>query len=247
MPNGQLVITIIIIIIIIIVTQPLYESRMYWVHDPTPPTSRRPFWNLLIPLHPPLQRNLQELFPPSQSIRNPGEGGEGRLPGQPIRMQRSSQPPQWPRMTAGPMIIQHPREWPAPNQRPMTSMRWGVPQWSISKASNSLIWHSLPFQRPMRIQKAHLVWTAVNFLGFISRPRPTPGRIWQPPTQESTALDLASPHLLLSNPTPNPSLDCPLGSKWLVPIERLGEPMERGLESCTRCCPAPHAQTPSLW
>ena len=24
------------------VTQPLYESRMYWIHDPAPPTSRRP-------------------------------------------------------------------------------------------------------------------------------------------------------------------------------------------------------------
>ena len=24
------------------VTQPLYESRMYWIHDPTPPTSRHP-------------------------------------------------------------------------------------------------------------------------------------------------------------------------------------------------------------
>ena len=33
------------------------------------------------------------------------------------------------------------------------------------------------------------------------------------PLKRSTALDLASPHLLLSNPTPNPSLDCPLGAK----------------------------------
>ena len=30
------------IITYISVTQPLYESRMYWVHDPAPPTSRRP-------------------------------------------------------------------------------------------------------------------------------------------------------------------------------------------------------------
>ena len=30
-----------IILIIIIVTQPLYESRMNWIHDPAPPTSRR--------------------------------------------------------------------------------------------------------------------------------------------------------------------------------------------------------------
>ena len=41
-PRTCLVIIIIINIIIIIVTQPLYESRMYWVHDPAPPTSRRP-------------------------------------------------------------------------------------------------------------------------------------------------------------------------------------------------------------
>ena len=31
-----------IIITIIIITQPLYESRMYWVHDPAPPASRSP-------------------------------------------------------------------------------------------------------------------------------------------------------------------------------------------------------------
>ena len=31
-----------IIILITIVTQPLYESRMNWVHDPAPPASRRP-------------------------------------------------------------------------------------------------------------------------------------------------------------------------------------------------------------
>ena len=27
---------------IVFVTQPLYESRMNWIHDPAPPTSRRP-------------------------------------------------------------------------------------------------------------------------------------------------------------------------------------------------------------
>ena len=37
-----LVLIIINVVVIVIVTQPLYESRMYWVHDPAPPTSRRP-------------------------------------------------------------------------------------------------------------------------------------------------------------------------------------------------------------
>ena len=199
-----------------------------------------PIWNLLVPLHPPLQRSSQELFLPSQGRRNPGEGGKGRLPSQPIKIQRAAQPPQWPRMTAGPIEMQHPREQPNPSQRPMTPRRWGVPQCIR-------LCHSLPSQQPMKMQDSHLTWTAVNFLGFISRPRSTQGRIWQPPLQESTALDLASPHLLLSNPTPNPSLDCPLGAKWLFPLERLGKPMERGLELCTRCCPAPHAQTLGFW
>ena len=36
-----IMIIIIIIIIIIIVTQPLFESRMNWIHDPAPPTPRR--------------------------------------------------------------------------------------------------------------------------------------------------------------------------------------------------------------
>ena len=206
-----------------------------------------PIWNLLVPLHPPLRRSSQELFWPSQGRRNPGEGGEGRLPSQPIKIQRAAQPPQWPRMTAGPIEIQHPRERPDPSQRPMTPRRWTVPQCTRLPASTPLMCHSLPFQQPIRMQDSHLTWTAVNFLGFISQPRSTQGRIWQPPLQESTALDLASPHLLLSNPTPSPSLDCPLGAKWLVLLERLGKPMERGLELCTRCCPAPRAPTLGFW
>ena len=205
-----------------------------------------PIWNLLVPLHPPLRRSSQELFRPSQGRRNPREGGEERTDAQPIGIQRTAQPPQWPRMSAGPMRIQHPRARPDPSQRPMTSPRWWVPQCISIKASTPLICHSLPFQQPMEIQHSSLAWTAVDFQGFISRPNQTPGRIWQPPLQESTALDLASPHLLLSNSTPNPSLNCPLGAKWLVPLERLGKPKERGLELCTRCCPAPHAQTPGF-
>ena len=49
---------IIIIIVIIIVTHPLYESRMHWIPDPTPPPPRRtgmdysdPLCNPVIPLY----------------------------------------------------------------------------------------------------------------------------------------------------------------------------------------------------
>ena len=36
------IVVVVVVINIVIVTQPLYESRMYWIHDPAPPTSRRP-------------------------------------------------------------------------------------------------------------------------------------------------------------------------------------------------------------
>ena len=142
---------------------------------------------------------------------SPGEGGEERLPAQSIIIQQPARPTPWPRMSAGPIEIQHLRERPDPTQRPMTSRGWGVPQWSISTASTPLVCHCLPFQRPMRIQGSHLAWTTLNFLGFLSRPQPG---FDCHPQQLSTALDLASPHLLFSNPTPNPSLDCLLGQWW---------------------------------
>ena len=37
--------------------------------------------------------------------------------------------------------------------------------------------HSLPFQRPMKMQDPHFAWTTLNFLGFISQPKLTPARI----------------------------------------------------------------------
>ena len=121
-------------------------------------------------------------------------------------------PPGWPRDPDWAiMIIQLAGERPSPGQQPMTSPRWRVPQWSIPTASPPLCWHSLPSQRPIRIQGSHLVRTTLKSGSFISRPKLTPDRIWLPPAQELTPLDLASPHLLFSNPPPNPSLDCLLG------------------------------------
>ena len=222
---------------IIYVTQPIYESRMNWVHDPAPPASRRatvdfsdtlwtlviPLWTLVVPRYPPLLVHLQELLSPRHIPRSPGEGGEEGTAAQPIRIQRPAQPPQWPRMSAGPIGIQHPRERPSLSQRPMTPLRWWVPQCTSIKASTPLICHSLPLQQPMKIQHPSLAWTAVKFQGFISRPIQTPDRIWLPPLLEWTTQDLASPHLLCCNPAPNPSLDCLLGDKWLVLHERLGK------------------------
>ena len=190
-----------------------------------------PLWTLVIPLrilviprHPPLILvHLQGLLSPHHIPRSPGEGGEGGTASQPMRIQRPAQPPQWPRMSAGPIRIQHPRERPSISQRPVTPPRWWVPQCTKSKASTPLICHSLPFQRPIEMQRSSLAWTAVDFQGFISQLIQTPDRIWLPTLLEWTTRDLASPHLLCCNHAPNPSLDCLLGIKWLVLHERLGK------------------------
>ena len=123
------------------------------------------------------------------------------------------------------------------------SLESRVPQWSIPAASPPLRCHSIPSQWPIKMQNTHLACTTLKSGGFISRPRLTPGRIWQPPIFEITSPDLASPHLCSRNPLPNPSLDCLLGSNWLVPIERQGRLDKRGLVLYTHCCPTPLAQT----
>ena len=179
---------------------------------------------LVIPRHPPLILvHLQELLSPRLIPRSPGEGGEGGTAAQPMIIQRPAQPPQWPRMSAGPIGIRHPRERPSINQQPVTPPRWWVPQCTKSKASTLLMCHSLSFQRPIEMQRSSLAWTTVDFQGFISRLFQTPARIWLPTLLEWTTWDLASPHLLCCNPAPNPSLDGLLGLKWLVLHERLGK------------------------
>ena len=189
-----------------------------------------PLCLLVIPRRPPLPlAPHQELLSPCLIPESQGEGGEEGTAAQPMKIQRTAQPPQWPQMSAGPMTIQHPRERPSINQRPVTPPRWRVPQCTRTKASTPLIWHTLPFQRPIAIQCFHLDWSAVNFQGFISRPFQTSGRIWIPPLSEWTTRDLAS-HLLCCNPAPNPYQDGLLGLKWLVQNERLGKLSERGLE-----------------
>ena len=202
-----------------------------------------PLWTIVIPRHPPLSVHLQGLPSPRHIPRSPGEGGEEGTAAQPIRIQ----PPQWPRMSAGPIRIQHPRARPSLSQWPMTPPRWWVPQCTSIQASTPPICHSLTFQQPMEIQHSSLAWTAVEFQGFISRPIQTPDRIWLPPLLEWTTQDLASPHLLCCNPAPNPSLDCLLGDQWLALHERLGKLQERGLELYSQCCRAPNALTHGLW
>ena len=203
-----------------------------------------PLCLLLIPRYPPLTLvHLWELLLPCLIPRSQGEGGTAA---QPMRIQHPAQPPQWPRMSAGPIGIRHPRERPSINQRPVNPPRWWVPQCTKAKASTPLIWHSLLFQQPIEMQRSNLEWTAVDFQGFISRPFQTPARIRQPTLLEWTTRDLASPHLLCCNPAPNPSLDGLLGPKWLVLHERLGKLSERGLELYTHCCRAPNAQTQGL-
>ena len=143
-----------------------------------------PLWTLVIPRHPPLLVHLQELLSPRHIPRSPGEGGGEGTAAEPIRIQRPTQPPRWPRMSAGPIGIQHPRAWPSISQWPMTPPRWWVPQCTSIQASTPIICDSLTFQQPMEIQHSSLAWTAVDFQGFISRLIQTPDRIWLPPLLE---------------------------------------------------------------
>ena len=169
------------------------------------------YWKHLLSLRLPFRCRLQEMCLSPQDAKSQGEGGEGRLLAQPVSFQHIARLTSRPRLSQQPMIIRLTGERPGPGQRPMTGRRWGVPQWSILTASPPLLCHCFPFQQPIKIQSAHLAGTTLKFVGFISRLQLTPDRICLPPIQELTAQDLASPHLLYSNPPPNPSLDCLLG------------------------------------
>ena len=221
---------------------PDLSMKVAWIGSLTPRRlhlvnhHRKPF----LPPRPPFWCRLQELLPSPQVSWGHEEGEGGRLRAQPIEIWHPATQTSQPRLRSQPMKIQLaglPAERPGPGQRPMISLEMRVPQWSIPTASPHLLCHSFPSQRPSRIQEAHLARTTLKSGSFISRPKLTPDRIWLPPVLERTSPDLASPHLLYSNPLPSPSLDRLLGTQWLIPIERQGKLKERGLGLSTHCCP----------
>ena len=149
--------------------------RVEWIGSLTPRRlhliHRQKF---LLPPRPLFWCRLQELLLSPQDTRNPEEGRPSAR--HPARLTSR------PRLSDQPMIIQLAGERLSPGQQPMTSPGWRVPQWSIPTASPPLCWHSLPSQRPIRMQDPHLTRTTLNSGRFISRPNLTPERIWLPPT-----------------------------------------------------------------
>ena len=90
------------------VTQPLYESRMNWVHDPAPPASRSAtvdfsdtpvdFSDTPVNSSDTQASAIISASPgaplsPRHIPRSPGEGGEEGTAAQPIRIQHPAQPP----------------------------------------------------------------------------------------------------------------------------------------------------------
>ena len=76
------------------VTQPLYESRMNWVHDPVPSSSRRPILEFADTPAPPITSEspgAPSTQPTHKKSRRRGKEGPTE---QPIKIRRTAQPPQ---------------------------------------------------------------------------------------------------------------------------------------------------------
>ena len=141
-----------------------------------------------------------------------GMGGSTQ-PHQPMKIQHPAWLTQRPRLGHQPMRGQRPIGiFPFQDLSLEPAGHPGVLSWSIPKASSPLICHSIPGQQPIRIEIASFAWTTLKSGVYINRPGLTPDRILQPTVREITSPDWASPHLLSSNPPPNPSLDCLLGN-----------------------------------
>ena len=199
-----IIITILIMMMMIVVTRPFYESRVNWVVDPAPPASRRPALEASSASTMPLSGDVPQPPRCQKSRRRKAAHPANQLPASrqddvtaPAERTANDNSAHW-RAT-------RPRS--AANDRPeMRSTQVEHPRSFTSSPC-----HSFPSQQPIKMQNAHLAGTTLKSGGFISQPRLTPDRIRLPPTQELTVQDLASPHLLYSNPPPNPSLDCLLG------------------------------------
>ena len=184
-----------------------------------------------LPLHLPRTRRLQKFIPSFQNACDLVGVGRSSQPHQPMKIRHPAWLTQRPRLGHQPMRIRPaylPAQRPGRGQRPIGILPFqdlslepaghpGVLSWSIPKASSPLLCHSIPFQQPIRIEIARFSWTTLKSGVYINRPRFTPDRIRLPTVREITSPDSASPHLLSSNPLPNPSLDRLLGTWWLIP------------------------------
>ena len=179
-----------------------------------------------LPSHLPRTRRPQKFVTSFQDACDlVGVGGSSQNH-QPMWIRHPAWLTQRPRLGHQPMRIRPawlPEQWPGRGQRPIGIPPFqdlslepaghpGVILWSIPKASSPLICHSIPGQRLIKVEIASFAWTTVKSGVYINRPGLTSDRILQPAVLETPSPDLASPHLLSSNPPPNPSLDRLLGN-----------------------------------
>ena len=177
-----------------------------------------------------------------------------------MRIQRPAQPPQWPRMSAGPIIIQYLRERPSINQRPVTPPRWRVPQCTMVKASTPLISHSLPFQRPIGIQRFLFGLERCEFPGLYKPALPDLRQdLTADPYQvNNSGSGLSSPSLLqpctkpFSGRPARPQMTCPTREAGGAIRERPGiiyqrRDRNRSGRSCCSRTPSPAAHCCGYW
>ena len=190
------------------VTQPLYESRMNWVHDPAPPASRRPI--------------VDFDDTPASAITSASPGAP-LAPPQPKKSRRGRRRRN--RRSANQNSAHHSAAPVTPDERWANENSASQSATRPQSAANDLPkMMSTPVYQHPSFHSSHLPqppFPAANENSafqfgldrFISRPIQTPNRIRLPPLLERTSQDLASPHLLCCNPAPNPSLDCLLGDQ----------------------------------
>ena len=204
------------------VTHPLYESRMHWIPDPTPPPPCRTGMDYsdtpVSSSDTPVQTRDSCMNPRDTQVKSRSAHTKSRTspvltsdtqvsaiatsasPGAPLTLplprksrrrrrrkaRRSANENSAPHSAAPVTPDEHWANHNSVSQRAThhqpeasdpTQMKSA--QCTRVKASTPLIPHSLPFQRPIGIQRFHLGWNAVNFQGFISRAFQTSGRILQ--------------------------------------------------------------------
>ena len=230
-------IIIIVIIELIVVTQPLFESRMNWVHDPAPPASRHatvdcsdtPVNSSDTPVH--------TSDTPASAIISASSGAPLASPypkksrrRRRKRNRRSDNENSAPRSAAP---VTPDERWANKNS---ASQRATQPQ---SAASDPTQMMSTPVYQDQSFHSSHLPQPPVpatnrnavfqfglgrcRFPGLYKPAHPDPRQDLTANPSRVNNSGSGLPHLLCCNPAPNPSLDCLLGIKWLVLHERLGK------------------------
>ena len=169
-------------------TQPkIYENRLFWIPDPTPPSEA----------HPKL---------PGRSLRRRRRKKKAAAAANENSAPRTADRPTPPTLSAN----RNSARWASSKARQPGTRSTSVEHLQ-SFASSPMTQHPISSANEnsdRAYRRDHPERRAVYKPAQTS---PSQDLIILPPTQEITSQDLASPHLLFSNPPPNPSLDCLLG------------------------------------